>query len=102
MGGSGIAGELVRGLVDAEATVPLSVVRSPELPAALTTRAHVVVVSYSGETVEALRAYDTAGRAGALRVAMTSGGALAERAARDRVPLLPLPAGLPPRAAVGT
>ncbi len=102
MGGSGIAGELVRGLVDAEASGPLIVVRSPGLPAPVNARARVVVVSYSGNTTEALQAYDAAARGGAPRVVVTSGGALAERAARDGVPMLPLPPGRPPRAAVGS
>ncbi len=102
MGGSGIAGELARGLLEAEAKVPLSVVRAAAVPAAVTSRSRVVVVSYSGGTAEALGAYDAAGRVGAHRVVLTSGGALAERATRDGVPTLPLPPGRPPRAAVGT
>ncbi|HXW67882.1 MAG TPA: SIS domain-containing protein [Thermoplasmata archaeon] len=102
MGGSGIASELARGLVAAETALSLEVVRSPDLPRAVGRHSLVVLVSYSGTTWETLRAYDAAGRAGARRVVVTSGGTLAERAERDGVPFLPLPPGIPPRTAVGT
>jgi len=101
MGGSGIAGELARGLVESETPLTLAVVRSPDPPRGLDHRSRVILVSYSGNTWETLRAYDAAGRAGSVRCVVTSGGELAERAARDGVPLLPVPSGMPPRSAVG-
>jgi len=101
MGGSGIAGELARGVVESETPLTLAVVRSPEPPRGLDRRSRVILVSYSGNTWETLRAYEAAGRAGALRSVVTSGGELGERAARDGVPLLPVPSGMPPRSAGG-
>jgi len=101
MGGSAIAADLVGGVVGAETPVEIRAIRSPELPRAVERKSRVVLVSYSGSTWETVRAYDAAGRSGASRFVVTSGGLLAERAARDEVPLLPLPAGLPPRCAVG-
>jgi len=101
MGGSGIAFDLARGLVEAESRASLSTVRSPELPRSVDGRTEVFVASYSGNTWESLAAYDAAGRAGAHRTVVTSGGALLERAERDGVPILTLPPGLPPRSAVG-
>ncbi len=101
MGGSGIAAELARGVVEAETRIPLVVLRSPTAPTSISARSRVFLASYSGNTWETLRAYEAAGRAGAFRVVLASGGTLAEYAARDRVPLLPIPGGLPPRSAVG-
>jgi len=101
MGGSGIAFDLARSVVEAESRTSLSIVRSPELPRSVDARTEVLVASYSGNTWESLTAYDAAGRAGARRTVLTSGGALLERAERDGVPILPLPPGLPPRSAVG-
>jgi glucose/mannose-6-phosphate isomerase len=101
MGGSGISSELARGLLESETPLAVQLVRSPDLPKAAGRDSLVVAVSYSGTTWETLKAYDAARRAGARRVAVTCGGALAERAERDRVPLLTLPPGLPPRSAVG-
>ena len=101
MGGSAISAELARGLLEAETALSLAVVRSPDLPHAVADASRVVLVSYSGNTWETLRAYDAAGRARASRVVVTSGGALADRAEDDGVPILPLPPAIPPRAAVG-
>ncbi len=101
MGGSGIAADLARGVVENETPLALSIVRSPDLPRAVGRRSRVLLVSYSGNTWETLRAYDAAARAGALRIAITSGGELAERATGDGVPVLAIPPGVPPRSAVG-
>ena len=57
--------------------------------------------SYSGTTEETLSAYDDAVERGAPRLVATTGGALAERARRDGVPVIPIPGGFQPRAAVG-
>ena len=57
--------------------------------------------SYSGTTEETLSAYDDAAERGAPRLVATTGGPLAERARRDGVPVIPVPGGFQPRAAVG-
>ncbi len=101
MGGSAIAADLARGIVEGETPLSLSIVRAPDLPRAVDGRSRVVLVSYSGNTWETLRAYDAAGRVGAHRTVITSGGELAERAVQDDVPLLTVPSGRPPRSAVG-
>lgn len=101
MGGSGIAADLARGTVESETSVRFSVVRSAELPRSTGRASHVVLVSYSGNTWETLHAYAAAGRAGARRTVLSSGGDLVERATRDGVPVLTIPPGLPPRSAVG-
>ena len=101
MGGSAISADLARGVVESETSVALHLVRSSDLPRAVERKSRVVLVSYSGDTWETVRAYETAGRVGASRTVIASGGMLAERAERDGVPLLPLPPGLPPRSAVG-
>jgi len=101
MGGSGIAADLARCVVDAESRATLSVVRSPDLPRSVDARTEVLLVSYSGNTWETLAAYDAAGRAGARRTVVTSGGTLLDRSESDGVPVLTVPPGLPPRSAVG-
>lgn len=101
MGASAIAADLARGVVEAETEAALVVVRGADLPRAVGPRSSVLVVSYSGETTEAVEAYDLAGRRGAQRAVVTSGGPLAEKAAEDDVPVLRVPGGQPPRSAVG-
>ena len=56
--------------------------------------------SYSGDTEETLACYEAAEALGAQRLVATTGGELAEFARRDGVPVIGLPAGLQPRAAV--
>jgi glucose/mannose-6-phosphate isomerase len=101
MGGSAIAADLVRGITDSETGLLLSIGRGPTIPRGAGRSSLAVLTSYSGNTWETLAAYDAASRQGATRIAMTSGGALAERAERDGVPLVVLPPRLPPRAALG-
>jgi len=101
LGASAAAADLARSLLDQEASVTLDVVRGEDLPRSADERTSVLVASYSGETVETLRAYDAAGRQGARRLVLTSGGTLAERAYDDDVPVVRVPPGLPPRSAVG-
>ena len=51
-------------------------------------------------TEETLACFEAAGAAGAQRVALTTGGALAERAREEGVPVIGVPSGMQPRAAV--
>jgi len=101
MGGSAIAADLVRGVTDAETALLLSIGRGPTIPRGAGRSSVAILTSYSGNTWETLAAYDAAHRQGATRIVMTSGGVLAERAERDGLPLVVLPPGLPPRAALG-
>jgi len=101
MGGSGIGGRLALGALGARAVRPLSVASGYTLPPWTSARDTVLCSSYSGGTEETLACYDAAGALGARRIAATTGGALAERARRDGVPVVPLPGGFQPRAAVG-
>ena len=61
----------------------------------------MLCASYSGETEETLAAYEAAGALGARRIVCTTGGRLARDARADGVPVIPLPGGFQPRAAVG-
>ncbi|MCI4330724.1 MAG: hypothetical protein L3K19_02610 [Thermoplasmata archaeon] len=101
MGGSAIASDLFAGILARETERTLTVHRGPSLPAAVSDRWLAIFTSYSGNTWETLAAYDQAGRRSAARLVVSSGGTLTERAAEDGVPCLVVPAGLPPRAALG-
>jgi glucose/mannose-6-phosphate isomerase len=82
-------------------TRPLVTMRGYELPSWATPDSAVLCASYSGNTEETLACFDAAGALGAARIVATTGGRLAELARADGVPVIPLPAGLQPRAAVG-
>ena len=101
MGGSGVGGALARAALRPQLARPLELARDESLPARVGPETLVLCSSYSGNTEETLAAYDAAGAAGAPRVVSASGGELAARARRDGVPVVPLPGGFQPRAAVG-
>jgi glucose/mannose-6-phosphate isomerase len=101
MGGSAIAGDLLRILADREGTVPVAVVRHYEPPSWVTPEDFFLFSSYSGETEETLSAYVSLRRIVSRGAVLGSGGALAERAVRDGLPVALLPGGFPPRAALG-
>jgi glucose/mannose-6-phosphate isomerase len=100
MGGSAIGGLLARAALGDHASRPILAARDYALPPWATGDATVLCASYSGNTEETLAAYDAAGVLGARRVAVTTGGRLAELARADGVPVIPLPGGFQPRAAV--
>jgi glucose/mannose-6-phosphate isomerase len=101
MGGSGIGGRLARAAIGGRAKRPLTIVGGYSLPAWTGPETLVLCSSYSGATEETLSCYAHAGRLGAQRIVATTGGPLAERAREDGVPVIPIPGGFQPRAAVG-
>jgi glucose/mannose-6-phosphate isomerase len=101
MGGSAIGGDLARSFLGERAPAPIMSCRDYALPRPIARDALVVASSYSGNTAETLAAYDAARAAGSAVVAVTSGGELARRCERDRVPYCVIPGGMPPRSAIG-
>jgi glucose/mannose-6-phosphate isomerase len=101
MGGSAIGGRLAAAALWDRLRRPLAVADGYALPGWVGSGTCVLCSSYSGNTEETLAAYDDAGERGATRLVATTGGALAERARRDGVPVIPVPGGFQPRAAVG-
>ncbi len=83
------------------ASRPIVVARDYALPAWTTPDTTVLCASYSGETEETLAAFDAAGAVGARRIVSTTGGTLAASAREEGVPVIPIPGGFQPRAAVG-
>lgn len=101
MGGSAIGGTLARAVLGDRSSRPIVVIRDYGVPAWTTPDATVLCASYSGNTEETLAAFEAAGALGARRVVATTGGKLAAAAREEGVPVIPLPGGFQPRAAVG-
>ncbi len=101
MGGSAIGGDVIRTAIATSLRVPLLVCRDYRLPAFIDSSTLVFASSYSGNTEETLSAYEQARAADAAVICLTSGGKLAARARSHGYPVIQLPAGLPPRAALG-
>jgi len=101
MGGSAM-GAAVGALAAANAPRPIEIRRTYGLPEwAVASEALVVGVSYSGNTEEVLSGVARALDAGLPVAAIASGGVLAEQASSHGFPLVAVPGGLQPRAAVG-
>ncbi len=101
MGGSAIGGALAVAVLGDRASRPIFTSRDYALPPWTTPDTTVLCASYSGDTEETLAAYDAAAALGARRVVATTGGRLATLARDDGLPVIPLPGGYQPRAAVG-
>jgi glucose/mannose-6-phosphate isomerase len=101
MGGSAIGGDLAAVALGNRLSRPLTTERGYELPFAMLPDRAVLCSSYSGDTEETIACYEAADALGARRIVATTGGQLAQAARADGVPVIGLPAGLQPRAAVG-
>jgi glucose/mannose-6-phosphate isomerase len=101
MGGSAVAGDVLRVLAASRLGAPVQVIRSPELPEWCQPHTLLVVSSYSGDTSEAVSCLDEAIRRGCRVVAVTSGGEVARRTEELGLGGVLVPGGLQPRAAVG-
>lgn len=101
MGGSAIGGDLARSYLAEDLRIPFLVCRNYTLPAFVGPDSLVIASSYSGNTEETLEAYQQAKDTGATLLAITTGGELAEKADSDGTPVIKIPPGLPPRAALG-
>jgi glucose/mannose-6-phosphate isomerase len=101
MGGSAIGGDIARVYLAGCAPIPITVIRSYDVPAFVDSSTLFVTSSYSGNTEETLSSYDEAKGKGAQIIAITTGGKLKELASSDGYPVLAIPKGYQPRAAIG-
>lgn len=101
VGGSAIAGDMLRALAAPSARKPVRVVRGYDLPASTGSETLVVVCSHSGDTEETRSAFAQALDAGAMVAAVTTGGALAEQAEERGLPVLRYAYDGEPRSALG-
>jgi glucose/mannose-6-phosphate isomerase len=100
MGGSAIAGDLVSSVYAPKLRRPMGTLREYYLPSWVGENTLVFLMSYSGNTEETLTAAMQAVERGCLIVAVTSGGKLESFYGGQGVPVVPVPPGLQPRAAL--
>ncbi|MFC1619083.1 bifunctional phosphoglucose/phosphomannose isomerase [Candidatus Neomarinimicrobiota bacterium] len=101
MGGSAIGGDMVRIWVERNSQIPMTVIRSYEIPKWVDDETLVIASSYSGNTEETLSAVSEAAATGAHISVITSGGELANLARESGWEHIEMPGGLQPRAAIG-
>jgi glucose/mannose-6-phosphate isomerase len=80
MGGSGIAGDVIRSVLGARLDVPILVSKGEALPSFCGPRTLVFAVSYSGETEETVACHQAAVERGCPVVTVSAGGTLQQEA----------------------
>ena len=98
LGGSGIAGSVVKDLVHDELKIPLVLCKDYHIPAFVNENTLVIVSSYSGNTEETLSAFKQAIEKKAEIAVISSGGSLLEFAKDKNLNHMVLPSGNAPRA----
>lgn len=101
MGGSAIGGDLARSYLAGKLMIPFHVCRNYELPEYVDDASLVIASSYSGNTEETLAAVDDALNRKAMIAAISTGGMLKDIARLNDIPMVIVPSGIQPRAALG-
>src|SRR5665648_538477 len=100
MGGSAIGGDLLSDYLADELSIPIVVIRGYDIPKFVDENSLAFAVSYSGNTEETISALKKCLDAKARVIALTSGGKLAVLARKNNFPVIKVPAGIQPRAAI--
>jgi glucose/mannose-6-phosphate isomerase len=101
LGGSAIGADLVRSYLHYSLPIPVFVNRHYRLPKFVGPNSLFIVSSYSGDTEETLASLEEGIKRKAKVIAITSGGELARLSGLYSFPLIRIPKGFPPRAALG-
>jgi len=91
MGGSAIAGDIIKDWAEGEAKVPMEAVRGYHLPAYVNEDTLVFLISYSGNTEETMSCMLDAAKKGCKMISISSNGALQRATQALGLPLIGLP-----------
>jgi len=101
MGGSAMGADLIRAYSYQTCPHPVQVVRHYEVPHWVDEQTLVIACSFSGNTEETLSALDAAREQGAQAIALTGGGELMLKAAKQEFDYIKTPGNSPTRFALG-
>lgn len=101
LGGSAIGGDLLRSYLSSQLKVPFIVNRHYTLPSFVGRNTLVIVSSYSGNTEETIAAHRDAVKRKAKVLCISTNGETIRLAKRYKQPVITIPPGLSPRAALG-
>jgi glucose/mannose-6-phosphate isomerase len=99
--GSAIGADLLRSYLVDDIKIPIFVSRDYTLPGFVGKDTLFLACSYSGDTEETLSSYAEAKGKGARIIVISSGGKLEMLAKEDKIPVINIPKGYPPRTALG-
>ncbi len=100
MGGSAISGDLLSAWLEDRDKIVINTVRNYSVPISIDSDTLVFACSYSGNTEETMSAVESAFEKGSKIIAITSGGKLRSFCKTKKLPVIDIPKGLAPRAAV--
>jgi glucose/mannose-6-phosphate isomerase len=101
MGGSGIAGRIIKTFLDKKEGLTTLIIDSPDLPGSVDTDTLAIVVTYSGNTWETLDALTQLTEKFIPTIVLTHGGMASKYAEKKNLPLVLLAESLSPRSALG-
>jgi len=101
MGGSAIGGDLLSNYLADELSIPIIVIRGYNIPKFVSEDSLVFAVSYSGNTEETISALSKCVEVEAKVIALSSGGWFENLSKDYNFPLIKVPSGIQPRAALG-
>lgn len=101
LGGSGIGATIVQEFMYDKCSIPFTVNKNYFIPASTNKDTLFIACSYSGNTEETLDALKEAKAKKATICCITSGGAMAEYAVANKLDLILIPGGMPPRSCLG-
>lgn len=99
MGASSIAGDVFKNLC--AKPIPIQINKSGDLPPMASDSTLFAVISYSGNTEEALEILEEAHKKDIAVLAVTSGGKMEKICQKRNTPLCKIPKGIEPRSAIG-
>lgn len=101
MGGSGISGDVARAILGGPSPIFFQTLKGYDLPGWVGENSLIFAMSYSGNTEETLATFEEARRRGARVVIVSTGGQITEWGREFGLPVVEIPSGLQPRAALG-
>lgn len=101
VGGSGIAGRIVRNYLLNKSSLQVTIVAGYDLPTWVSSKTLIICSSYSGNTEETLSCFSQAQALNSPIIALTGGGELMKLAEAQNLPVFKAKKGLQPRMALG-
>ncbi|MCM8767424.1 MAG: bifunctional phosphoglucose/phosphomannose isomerase [Candidatus Omnitrophica bacterium] len=101
MGGSAIAGDIIKVLIEDTTEIPVFVIRDYSLPKYVDFKTLVIAESYSGNTEETISSYKIANEKKCLIICISSNGEIEKIANLNHNLFIKIPSGMPPRCAFG-
>ncbi|MTI79668.1 MAG: bifunctional phosphoglucose/phosphomannose isomerase [Firmicutes bacterium] len=100
-GGSAASGYLLKSFLFDKCKLPVLVYQGYDVPEFIDEKTLIFVTSYSGNTEETLSAYQKALAKSPYCVIISTGGKISETARQNQHPVIEIPTGIAPRAALG-